>query len=555
MCMYSATDGMPNDFHLVHLGARAMGGAGLVFTEMTDVSARGAHHARLRGHVHGRARRGVEAHRRRSSTRAVGAKIGMQLGHAGRKGVDEAHVGGHRPARSRAADWPIDARLGAPLLPGQPGAAARWTARDMDDVKADFVARDAGCADGRASTCSSSTWRTATCSRASSRRSRTCAPTSTAAPSRTALRFPLEVLEAVRAAWLEHKPLSVRISAVDWQDGGTTEEDSVALLAHAEGARAATSSTCSTGQTTPDAQAGLRPHVADALRRSHPPRGRRSRRSRSATSPPAIRSTRSSRPGAPISARSRAPTSTIRTSRSTRRTSRGGVRCSFRISTGSSAHSLAHRGGRSHKTIPAAPAGLPGSRLVAHHDRPMTDQSTRKISASQLAAVLAKADETLSAEEAQRKAAVMARAEDASGPRPAAGRTPSFNDADAVTKLATLEPAAAQALAELPSVPPPSAAPPQVLAVVERPVGDAKVVNATSPETPAHSSGRLPSASDAGLEAAEPEAAAGVTEERVGAAHPSLPVVLPKHDSRFGVALVVLLFVACCVVLVWFDHP
>ena len=64
MAMYSAEDGVAGDFHLVHLGTRAQGGAGLVFTEMTCVGAGGAHHARLRRHVQGRARRRLDAHRR-----------------------------------------------------------------------------------------------------------------------------------------------------------------------------------------------------------------------------------------------------------------------------------------------------------------------------------------------------------------------------------------------------------------------------------------------------------------------------------------------------------
>ena len=64
MCQYSAQDGLPNDWHLVHLGSRAIGGAGLVFTEMTGVSERGAHLARLHRPVQRRAGSGVEAHRR-----------------------------------------------------------------------------------------------------------------------------------------------------------------------------------------------------------------------------------------------------------------------------------------------------------------------------------------------------------------------------------------------------------------------------------------------------------------------------------------------------------
>ena len=90
MCMYSAKDGTPDDFHLVHLGSRAIGGAGLVMTEMTDVSPEGAHHAGLRRPLHRRARQAawkriVDFVHARSR-----AKIGMQLGHAGRKASTQA---------------------------------------------------------------------------------------------------------------------------------------------------------------------------------------------------------------------------------------------------------------------------------------------------------------------------------------------------------------------------------------------------------------------------------------------------------------------------------
>ena len=94
------------------------------------------------------------------------------------------------------------------------------TRADMDAVRDEFVARDAARAPRPASTCSSCTWRTATCCRRSCRRSPTGAPTSTAARSPSRARFPLEVLDACRAAWPAEKPMSVRISATDWMPGG-----------------------------------------------------------------------------------------------------------------------------------------------------------------------------------------------------------------------------------------------------------------------------------------------------------------------------------------------
>ena len=93
------------------------------------------------------------------------------------------------------------------------------------------------------------------------------------------MRFPLEVFDAVRAAWPADKPMSVRISATDWLDdgGGLTTEDAVEVARALEGSTAATWSTSRAAGNTPRVAARVRPHVPGALRRPHPPRGRRSR--------------------------------------------------------------------------------------------------------------------------------------------------------------------------------------------------------------------------------------------------------------------------------------
>ena len=95
-------DGMPGDYHLVHLGARAMGGAGMVVAEMTCV-ARSAHHARLPGPVERRRSATPGSASSTSSTRDTDAKIAMQLGHAGAKGSTRVAVGRRRPAAGRRA--------------------------------------------------------------------------------------------------------------------------------------------------------------------------------------------------------------------------------------------------------------------------------------------------------------------------------------------------------------------------------------------------------------------------------------------------------------------
>ena len=239
MCMYSAEDGEVNDWHLVHLGARAVGGAGLVIAEMTDVSRDG----RITPGCAGSTSRATSRRGGASSTSSTGGRDGQDR-HADRarrpEGRDEAPVGGLRRAAGRRA-------RGRSLS----ASARSRTTRYSQVPKPDGPRRHGpgegrtSCArrDGRtrrASTCSRSTWRTATCWRASSRRSRTCATDEYGGPIENRMRYPLEVFAAVRAAWPEEKPMSVRLSAIDWKEGGQTIEDSIEVAQGAEGGWAAT---------------------------------------------------------------------------------------------------------------------------------------------------------------------------------------------------------------------------------------------------------------------------------------------------------------------------
>ena len=249
MCQYCAVDGTPNDWHLVHLGARAMGGAGLVFTEMTDVSPEGRISPGCTGmykpeHVSAWKRivDFVHAHSY--------AKIGLQLGHAGRKGSTRlAWDGMDEPLQQD--NWQIIAASPIPYFPHSqvPRAMDR---QDMDAVRADFVraarmAEQAGFdileihfAHGYllASFISALT------------NHRT---DEYGGPLANRLRFPLDVFDAVRAVWPEHRPISVRISAVDWVPGGTEPADAVAIarLLRAHGCDIVD---VSAGQTVPDAK-------------------------------------------------------------------------------------------------------------------------------------------------------------------------------------------------------------------------------------------------------------------------------------------------------------
>jgi anthraniloyl-CoA monooxygenase len=249
MCQYSAADGMPEDWHLVHLGSRALGGAALVMTEMTDVSRDGRITPGCAGMYkteHATAWRRIVDFIHASTP----AKIGVQLAHAGRKGstrlmwegIDEPLATGN---------WPLISASPLPYLAHSqvPRAMDR---RDMDTVRDDFVhaaqlAELAGFdivelhfAHGYllASFLSPLTNRRGDAYGGSLA---------------NRLRYPLEVFAAVRGAWPRRKPISVRISATDWVPGGFDGGDAV------EVARALKQAGCdivdvSAGQTTPEAQ-------------------------------------------------------------------------------------------------------------------------------------------------------------------------------------------------------------------------------------------------------------------------------------------------------------
>jgi anthraniloyl-CoA monooxygenase len=242
MCMYSAKDGLPTDWHLVHLGSRAVGGAGLVMAEMTDVLPEGritpgcagmwrAEHLppwrRVVDFVH-------------TYTRA---KIGIQLAHAGRK------AGTARPwegAQPLAEPWPT-------VAPSPLAFKAGWPVpRELDRAGLDQV-RDAFVRAAR--------WAVEVgfdlievhgahgyllgsfLSPLTNRRS-----DAYGGDVERRLRFPLEVVRAVRDAVPERLPLSVRISAADWVDGGLAPEESV-VIAKALAAAGADVIDVSTGGT------------------------------------------------------------------------------------------------------------------------------------------------------------------------------------------------------------------------------------------------------------------------------------------------------------------
>ncbi|RDI34481.1 bifunctional salicylyl-CoA 5-hydroxylase/oxidoreductase [Lentzea flaviverrucosa] len=247
MDMYSAVDGVPGDFHLVHLGSKAMGGAGLVMTEMVCVSPEGRITPGCTGlwtdeQRDSWARIVAFAHERST------ARIGLQLGHSGRKGSTRLMWEGMDEPLPEG-NWDVIGPSPLPYGPGSP-VPAEAGREDLDRITAEFAAAaergaQAGfdllelhCAHGYLlSSFLSPVANQRTDDYGGSLANR--------------LRFPLEVFDAVRAVWPAERPMIVRISATDWVDGGNTEHDAV-QIARAFVAHGADAIDVSTGQVTAD---------------------------------------------------------------------------------------------------------------------------------------------------------------------------------------------------------------------------------------------------------------------------------------------------------------
>lgn len=227
MAMYSAKDGVPGDFHLVHLGARAMGGAALVFPEMTCVSP----DARITPGCVGLWNDEQAAAFRRIVEfvhQQTPARIGVQLGHAGRKGATKvAWEGIDQPLEQGA--WPLISASALPYLKHSAVPRA-MTAEDMERVIGDFVAATRRAADvgfdilelhAAHGYLLSSFLSPLTNLREDEY----------GGSHHNRARFPLEVFQAVRAAWPADRPISVRLSAHDWHEGGNTPEDAAIFAA------------------------------------------------------------------------------------------------------------------------------------------------------------------------------------------------------------------------------------------------------------------------------------------------------------------------------------
>ncbi|KQZ29707.1 salicylyl-CoA 5-hydroxylase [Mesorhizobium sp. Root552] len=247
MAMYSAKDGLPDDFHLVHIGARAMGGAALIFPEMTCVSPDARITPGCLGLWNDEQADGFKrmvdfVHRE------TPAKIGIQLGHAGRKGATKvAWEGTDQPVERDG--WPLISASAIPYL-DHSDMPREMTREDMDRVIADFVSAtqrsmeigfdilELHAAHGYLlSSFLSPLTNLRTDDYGGSHENRA--------------RFPLEVFRAIRAAWPAEKPISVRISTTDWHEGGNTPDDA-AIFAQMFKDAGADLIDCSSGQVVND---------------------------------------------------------------------------------------------------------------------------------------------------------------------------------------------------------------------------------------------------------------------------------------------------------------
>ncbi|MFM2053639.1 MAG: hypothetical protein RL456_1676 [Pseudomonadota bacterium] len=249
MAQYSCgEDGVPGDYHLMHLGARAMGGAGLVFAEMTCVSpdaritpacpglwndAQQQAWARIVDHVHA----------------WTDARIGVQLGHAGPKGATRvAWEGIDQPLAPQDGPWPLMSASPQQYLPGTSAWSRAMTREDMDRVRDDFVRATERAAragfDWLELHAAHGYLLSSFISPLTNRRD-----DDHGGPLAARLRFPLEVFRAMRAAWPADRPMSVRISAHDWVEGGITPADAVEI-ARALRDAGADMVDCSSGQVS-----------------------------------------------------------------------------------------------------------------------------------------------------------------------------------------------------------------------------------------------------------------------------------------------------------------
>jgi anthraniloyl-CoA monooxygenase len=246
MDMYVAVDGMPNDFHLVHLGGKALGGAGLVMTEMVCVSPEGRITPGCTG---------LWSDEQRDAWRRITdfvherseARIGLQLGHSGGKGSTKLMWEGiDQPLDS--GNWEVAAASPVPYRQGVNQVPRELTREDLRTIRQQFVdaarrGADAGF-DVLELHCAHGYLLSGFLSPYTNRRT-----DAYGGDVHARLRFPLEVFSAMREVWPQDRPMTVRISATDWVEGGQTAADTL-VVARAFADAGAAAIDVSTGQVT-----------------------------------------------------------------------------------------------------------------------------------------------------------------------------------------------------------------------------------------------------------------------------------------------------------------
>jgi anthraniloyl-CoA monooxygenase len=226
MATYSAVDGLVQDFHLVHLGARALGGAALVFVEMTSPCPEGRITPGCPGLYSETQMLAFKRIVDFAHAAGQGAKMGLQLGHSGPKGSTQ--IGWEQTDEPLpTGNWPLIAASAVAFGPSNQTPSA-MTRSDMDRVTAEFAqstrfAIDAGfdwlelhCAHGYLLSSFITPLTNVRTDEYGGSLANRC-------------RYPLEVFKAMRAVWPAQLPMSVRISAHDWAPGGNTDDDAVEI--------------------------------------------------------------------------------------------------------------------------------------------------------------------------------------------------------------------------------------------------------------------------------------------------------------------------------------
>ncbi|HET9975742.1 MAG TPA: bifunctional salicylyl-CoA 5-hydroxylase/oxidoreductase, partial [Streptosporangiaceae bacterium] len=249
MDMYSARDGVPGDFHLVHLGSKALGGAGLVMTEMVCVSPEGRITPGCTGMYN--------AEQEESWRRIVsfvhaqsGAKIGIQVGHSGRKGSTRLMWEGMDDPLPEG-NWEVCGPSPIPYKAGSQTPRALGVA-ELDAIRSQFAASAQAAAragfDLLELHCAHGYLLSSFLSPLTNQRTDQYGGSLAGR-----LRYPLSVFDAVRAVWPADRPMTVRLSATDWYEGGVGIEDAVEI-ARAFAEHGANGIDVSTGQVVSEEQ-------------------------------------------------------------------------------------------------------------------------------------------------------------------------------------------------------------------------------------------------------------------------------------------------------------